>query len=205
VVQHQVKAAHRAFLEAGAQIVETVGAGLLPSAALPLMAAVGLEPPQVSYQITVAGFRAEGLSAARAAEALALSVRLAEEALEEHHRTHGLASTASRCPAWFGRCNGQAAIAASVGHYGAHLANGSEYRGDYEVAPEDLLRFYEPKLAVLVACQVRPTRGLFGCTRADRRAAAGGCACAGNTAKRVGGSALGRSDAAQAPATPVLD
>lgn len=41
-------------------------------------------------------------------------------------------------------------VATSVGPYGAVLADGSEYRGDYDVSLSDLVRFHRERLAVLV-------------------------------------------------------
>jgi homocysteine S-methyltransferase len=40
-------------------------------------------------------------------------------------------------------------IAASVGPYGAALADGSEYRGDYGLSHADLVAFHRPRLALL--------------------------------------------------------
>jgi homocysteine S-methyltransferase len=41
---------------------------------------------------------------------------------------------------------GGAYVAASVGPYGATLADGSEYRGDYALGEEELLRWHEERL-----------------------------------------------------------
>jgi len=40
-------------------------------------------------------------------------------------------------------------VAASVGSYGAFLANGAEYRGDYGLAPSELERFHREHVAIL--------------------------------------------------------
>ncbi len=42
-------------------------------------------------------------------------------------------------------------MAASVGPYGAFLADGSEYRGDYGLTEMELMDFHRPRLAVLAA------------------------------------------------------
>src|SRR4029079_10553477 len=42
-------------------------------------------------------------------------------------------------------------VAASVGPYGAFLADGSEYRGDYGLSEEKLMDFHRPRMAVLAA------------------------------------------------------
>ena len=54
-------------------------------------------------------------------------------------------------------------VAASVGPYGAFLADGSEYRGDYELDCAALMEFHRPRLAVLadagadlLACETVP-------------------------------------------------
>lgn len=54
-------------------------------------------------------------------------------------------------------------IAASIGPYGAYLANGSEYRGDYGVSDQALMDFHEPRIRLLdsstadiLACETIP-------------------------------------------------
>jgi len=82
-----------------------------------------------SYQATFEGFARRGLSAAETDEALTVSVDLARRAAAE---VDG--------PRW---------VAASVGPYGAMLADGSEYRGRYGVAPRELAAFHRPRIEVL--------------------------------------------------------
>jgi homocysteine S-methyltransferase len=77
---------HRAYLDAGAQVVITA-----------------------SYQASFEGLEARGLSPAQSADVFARSVELAREAIGD----------------------GDALVAASLGPYGAMLANGAEYTGDY--------------------------------------------------------------------------
>ncbi|MEU9734400.1 homocysteine S-methyltransferase [Streptomyces sp. NPDC048002] len=86
-----------------------------------------------SYQATFEGFAGRGIGPQRAAELLALSVELAREAARR--------ATADR-PLW---------VAASVGPYGAMLADGSEYRGRYGLTVDELERFHRPRLEVLAA------------------------------------------------------
>jgi homocysteine S-methyltransferase len=83
-----------------------------------------------SYQASFAGFAALGHDAAAAAELMRLSVALACRARDEH-----------RPDGW---------VAASVGPYGAALADGSEYRGDYDLGVAGLREFHRPRLDVLV-------------------------------------------------------
>jgi homocysteine S-methyltransferase len=93
-----------------------------------------------SYQATVDGFAGRGLSEAEALGLIQRSVQLAVEA-----RDAFWADSAHRVgrPRPF--------VAASVGPYGAFLADGSEYRGDYGLSEAALIDFHRPRLAALVA------------------------------------------------------
>ncbi|MGG5260013.1 homocysteine S-methyltransferase [Phycicoccus avicenniae] len=113
----EVVAAHRAFVDAGAQVVISA-----------------------SYQMSHAGYLAAGRTETNCDTDLAASVRLAREA-----------------------AGGRALVAASVGPYGAHRADGSEYTGYPEVERAALREFHarrlEPLLAAgpdLVACETLP-------------------------------------------------
>lgn len=89
-----------------------------------------------SYQATFEGFARRGIARERAAELLGLSVESAREAAR---RAHAKGVTRSL---W---------VAASVGPYGAMLADGSEYRGRYGLSVGELERFHRPRLEVLAA------------------------------------------------------
>ncbi|MCT9075452.1 homocysteine S-methyltransferase [Streptomyces fulvoviolaceus] len=89
-----------------------------------------------SYQATFEGFAKRGIEREQAAELLAQSVELAREAARQAH-----AKGVSR-PLW---------VAASVGPYGAMLADGSEYRGRYGLSVAELEAFHRPRLEVLAA------------------------------------------------------
>jgi homocysteine S-methyltransferase len=89
-----------------------------------------------SYQATFEGFAKRGISHERAAELLTASVELAREAAVQA-RAKGVTR-----PLW---------VAASVGPYGAMLADGSEYRGRYGLTVDELERFHRPRLEVLAA------------------------------------------------------
>ncbi|MGW2521740.1 homocysteine S-methyltransferase [Streptomyces sp. NPDC001617] len=89
-----------------------------------------------SYQATFEGFAKRGIGHARAAELLALSVELAREAAGQAQ------AKGVRRPLW---------VAASVGPYGAMLADGSEYRGRYGLSVDELEAFHRPRLEVLAA------------------------------------------------------
>ncbi|MCT9005928.1 homocysteine S-methyltransferase [Streptomyces rhizosphaerihabitans] len=89
-----------------------------------------------SYQATFEGFARRGIPHERVAEMLGLSVESAREAVRRAH-AKGVAR-----PLW---------VAASVGPYGAMLADGSEYRGRYGLSVAELERFHRPRLEVLAA------------------------------------------------------
>lgn len=91
-----------------------------------------------SYQATFEGFARRGLSAVQAVGLMQLSVDLALQA---------------RCSFMAGQPAMQPAplVAASIGPYGAMLADGSEYRGDYGLSVQQLMDFHRPRLAVLAA------------------------------------------------------
>ena len=93
-----------------------------------------------SYQATIEGFAHRGLSAEKAIALIQLSVQLAMEARDEFW---GEPANRTGRPRPF--------VAASVGPYGAFLADGSEYRGDYGLTEEELINFHRPRLAALVA------------------------------------------------------
>jgi homocysteine S-methyltransferase len=82
-----------------------------------------------SYQLSFDGARRRGLSDDEAIELMRASVRIAAEARDAHHH--------------------QGLIAASVGPYGAARADGSEYRGDYDLDRAGLREWHARRLAVL--------------------------------------------------------
>ncbi|WP_432057915.1 homocysteine S-methyltransferase [Streptomyces sp. bgisy022] len=88
-----------------------------------------------SYQATFEGFARQGIDRRRAAGLLAVSVEAARDAVQR-------AVTAR--PLY---------VAASVGPYGAMLADGSEYRGRYGLSVAELERFHRPRMEVLAAAR----------------------------------------------------
>lgn len=44
-------------------------------------------------------------------------------------------------------------VAASIGPYGAYLADGSEYRGNYDATEAQLREFHKERLEILIACK----------------------------------------------------
>jgi homocysteine S-methyltransferase len=79
-----------------------------------------------SYQASFGGFATVGIDRDDAARLLVRSVELARAAAQ-----------------------GRGWVAASVGPYGAVLADGSEYRGDYGLSVDELRRFHRPRLEML--------------------------------------------------------
>lgn len=93
-----------------------------------------------SYQATVAGFARRGFSEREALNLIKRSVQLAAAAREDF-----LAENPdSAVPL----------IAGSVGPYGAFLADGSEYRGDYGLSEQELVDFHRPRVAALLEAGV---------------------------------------------------
>lgn len=84
-----------------------------------------------SYQASFDGFGRHGLGRSESARLMARSVDLAREAAR---------SEPGGRRRW---------VAASVGPYGAVLADGSEYRGRYGLSVAELVAFHRPRLEVL--------------------------------------------------------
>ena len=104
-----------------------------------------------SYQATFEGFASRGIDRAAAAALLARSVAVADEARRRYR-----AEVAPADP-------GPLLVAASIGPYGAHLADGSEYRGGYGLDRVALRAFHRERLEVLwdagpdlLACETIP-------------------------------------------------
>jgi homocysteine S-methyltransferase len=95
-----------------------------------------------SYQATVQGFLSRGFSSDEGARLLRLSVELAVKA-----RDRFWADEANRK----GRL--RPLVAASIGPYGAYLANGSEYTGDYGLSEPELVEFHCPRMEILAGTQ----------------------------------------------------
>lgn len=102
-----------------------------------------------SYQATVDGFAKKGIDKDKALSLIALSVDLAVKARDEFVKSSDFDSSKREKPL----------VAASVGPYGAYLADGSEYRGDYKIGLEELKLFHKERLAVLASASPE----LFAC------------------------------------------
>jgi homocysteine S-methyltransferase len=105
-----------------------------------------------TYQASFEGFARRGLDSAAAEALMRRAVALAAEARDE------LGSAAALHPD-----RPRPLVAASVGPYGAMLADGSEYRGGYSLSDAALADFHRPRLRVLadagadvLACETLP-------------------------------------------------
>ncbi|CAI9096212.1 OLC1v1032302C1 [Oldenlandia corymbosa var. corymbosa] len=97
----------------------------------------------ISIQATIPGFLERGLSIEEAENLLRRSVKLAVEARDEFW------NDIQRNPL---HNRNRALVAASIGSYGAYLADGSEYSGNYgpKINLEKLKDFHRRRLQVLV-------------------------------------------------------
>ncbi|HGK7504727.1 MAG: homocysteine S-methyltransferase [Kluyvera cryocrescens] len=103
-----------------------------------------------SYQATPEGFAARGLDETQSRALIARSVELARQARDAYRAEN---------PAAKGLL-----IAGSIGPYGAYLADGSEYRGDYQRSAQVFQDFHRPRIdalleagADLLACETLPS------------------------------------------------
>ena len=103
-----------------------------------------------SYQATPQGFLRRGLDKSQSLALIAQSVQLAQQA-----RTDYLAQHPQLLPLL---------VAGSVGPYGAYLADGSEYRGDYHLPQAEMIAFHRPRITALanagvdlLACETLPS------------------------------------------------
>uniref|UniRef100_K3WWJ2 Hcy-binding domain-containing protein n=1 Tax=Globisporangium ultimum (strain ATCC 200006 / CBS 805.95 / DAOM BR144) TaxID=431595 RepID=K3WWJ2_GLOUD len=92
----------------------------------------------VSYQASVDGFKREGVHSAEEVEKLfAKSIDLAVEARDSAWKELQAAGTDRIKPL----------VGASIGCYGAALADGSEYRGDYAKTKDELVAWHRDRFA----------------------------------------------------------
>ncbi|WP_336791638.1 homocysteine S-methyltransferase [Pantoea anthophila] len=103
-----------------------------------------------SYQATPQGFATRGLGEEASLALIARSVELAQRARHDYLAVRPDAKTLL--------------VAGSVGPYGAFLADGSEYRGDYALPEAEMMAFHRPRVqallaagADLLACETLPS------------------------------------------------
>ena len=105
-----------------------------------------------SYQATFEGFMKRGLSEQEAKALIQSSVKIAQKVRDtfwSETKNH------AKRP--------KPLVAASIGPYGAYLADGSEFRGNYGLSQEELMNFHRKRLATLIeakpdllACETIP-------------------------------------------------
>lgn len=105
-----------------------------------------------SYQATMEGFSKRGLTQTEAIDLIQKSVQLARQARDDFWSDPS--SRSGRLKPF---------VAASVGPYGAFLADGSEYRGNYGLTEQELMDFHRPRMRALIeagadmlACETIP-------------------------------------------------
>lgn len=106
-----------------------------------------------SYQATIEGFVNRGYSEDEAIKLIQKSVEIAKKARDDFWK-QAKHSENRLYPL----------VAASVGPYGAFLADGSEYRGDYKLTEKELMDFHRPRIKALIeakpdilACETIPS------------------------------------------------
>ncbi len=108
-----------------------------------------------TYQISFAGCMKIGMSELEVVDLLRATVDLACEARDEFWQNKNQKDKSRIKPL----------VAASVGPYGAFLANGPEYTGNYGISADELYDFHEKRFAVLastgadlLACETIPSK-----------------------------------------------
>ena len=107
-----------------------------------------------SYQATIPGFMKRGMSKNEAVTLLQLSTQLAINARDQFWHDGGDQGGRLR-----------PIVAASVGPYGAYLADGSEYNGRYDLDEDSLFTFHQQRWHILaqsgadiLACETIPSQ-----------------------------------------------
>ncbi len=90
-----------------------------------------------TYQASIPGFLESGFSENKGRALLIRAVEIACDARDQFSEHTGNPQELNPL------------VAASIGPYGAYLADGSEFRGDYSVTDEQLRSFHEPRWEIL--------------------------------------------------------
>ncbi|WP_175637900.1 homocysteine S-methyltransferase [Metabacillus schmidteae] len=105
-----------------------------------------------SYQATIEGYREKGLNEEEAVDLIKKSVVIATKARDEFWTDIEYQNNRPK-----------PLVAASVGPYGAFLADGSEYRGNYSLNEDELVEFHRERIKILIeagadilACETIP-------------------------------------------------
>jgi homocysteine S-methyltransferase len=129
-----------------------------------------------SYQASIAGLSAHlSLGEDEAKDVVRKSVQLAQSARDDYVAEQmaklsevdklNIIFDGSSVPEYTEMLRNRMYIAGSVGPYGAFLSDGSEYRGDYNVAHDDMKTFHRSRIQALVdagvdvlACETIPSK-----------------------------------------------
>ncbi|MGL4668913.1 MAG: homocysteine S-methyltransferase [Saezia sp.] len=96
-----------------------------------------------SYQASLEGFLQKGFTQEEAYNLIKKSAQLALQAREDFIKNEpSFKNPLANRP--------QPLVAACIGPYGAYLADGSEYRGDYQVTPQALREFHLPRIQTML-------------------------------------------------------
>lgn len=129
-----IRGVHLAYLNAGADCIATA-----------------------TYQASIPGFMRAGCSGHEAEALICLAVELAIDARREYLAERDEATGPGEAADPDGSnltSRAQPFVAASIGPYGAYLADGSEYRGDYSVSDAELRAFHEPRWRIMAESSV---------------------------------------------------
>ncbi|MBP2057864.1 homocysteine S-methyltransferase [Lactobacillus colini] len=88
-----------------------------------------------TYQANSQAFVEAGYSLQEAKKFIADGVKIAKQARDDYENRTGQHNY----------------VAATIGSYGAYLADGSEYRGDYELSRDEYLAFHLPRLKTVLS------------------------------------------------------
>ena len=91
-----------------------------------------------TYQANVQAFEKVGYSEKEARNLIKKAVKIAQKARDDYENRTGKHNY----------------IAGTIGPYGAYLANGSEYRGDYELSTKEYQQVHLPRIEELVNAEV---------------------------------------------------
>lgn len=94
-----------------------------------------------TYQANVKKFMKMGLSKKASQDLIIKAVKLADQARDEYYETLSDEERKKRAK--------HPLIAGSVGPYGAYLADGSEYRGDYQLTEKEFMDFHKNRMELL--------------------------------------------------------
>uniref|UniRef100_A0A0E0N344 Hcy-binding domain-containing protein n=1 Tax=Oryza rufipogon TaxID=4529 RepID=A0A0E0N344_ORYRU len=150
---HLIRKVHLDYLDAGANIITSASYQVFDKLLIYIwrltsaIISVSYIRSHFRMQATIQGFQARGLSRERSEALLRRSVHIAQEARAI------FAEGWSKGPYANHRSSPRrpVLVAASIGSYGAYLADGSEYTGDYgiSVTKETLKSFHRRRLQVL--------------------------------------------------------